>query len=135
MEVRTTLVSPNNGLEAGIDPQPPEYKSLPKQHKDKMETDFGPWMMVSRRRGRGGGHDGASGGAKRPRSHATHAITTNTSSDFPNATSLHAASARSPRGGTIFKGRGNHIGNRPQLMDPIIVMAQCVYCDETLSTI
>lgn len=60
MEVREGSDSLNTSMEAGIDPlSKPREEAL----TEKDEIEFGPWMLVSRRRGFGGGRDGAGGGA------------------------------------------------------------------------
>lgn len=83
-EVRTTRASPTTSLDACNDHQPPVYRETSDQYKETPKTDFGPWMLVSKRKGRGEGHSGARGGSGRPNSRAAHASSTDPNNDNSN---------------------------------------------------
>lgn len=77
----------------------------------------GPWMLVSRHRGRGDGRGGAGGGVGSPTSRETRAGTSEPSNGTLNAP-LHFGYARSTRGNFSSCGRGGHLGNRSRTSSP-----------------
>lgn len=117
------LDTPANGLEARFNPLPMDSVECPENHLPQPETDFGPWMLVSRRRGRGGGCGGARGGARggegRNDARAAHALSPSPNGAVTADAPHHSSPARSPRGGCSFRGRGGHAGGRQSVSAPI----------------
>lgn len=72
------------------------------------ETEYGPWMLVSRRRGRGGDRGGA-GGPWAPRSRAVHANSRDQTIPLPNISKARSNAAWSTRGGSSSRGRGGTV--------------------------
>lgn len=69
---------------------------------------YGPWMLVSRLRGRGSGR-GCASDPSRPGSQAAHAHPSDHDGDSPNVLIPYASSSRSPRGEASFSGREGHL--------------------------
>lgn len=106
----------DNGLEAMIDPMCPTGNDHPDEN---TESSFGPWMLVSRRRGKGGGREGAGGGVGHPTLREAHAGTTDPSLSGPNGLQ-HTRLIHLPRGGLSSRGRGGHMGNRYRGTAPLV---------------
>lgn len=127
MAAREDSVSRNKGMEAGD-----ESLSLPHDEifSESADTDFGPWMLVSRRRGRGGGRGGAGGGAGHLASRAAHVSPTISPVDDPKVWP-RSRNSRSPRGGFSSHGRGFYSGEQSCVPDRISVQAAGVTVDMT----
>lgn len=106
---------PSIDREVGIGSRPPEFEQALDRKDEASENDFGPWMLVTRRRGRGGGRGGAGGsGNLEPRE--THANPRTPVGENPNISAARSEVGRSPRGGR-FRGRGGHASPRPRVSD------------------
>ncbi|XP_039136996.1 uncharacterized protein LOC120274516 [Dioscorea cayenensis subsp. rotundata] len=124
MEIREDSVSQNNGMEARDGAMPPLHDD---SLSESADTDFGPWMLVSRRRGRGGGRGGAGGGAGNPASREAHVRPT---VDDPKVWPRFGNS-RSPRGGFSSRGRGGFSGERSNAFTHIPVQEAGITADLT----
>lgn len=79
---------------------------------DVPENEFGPWMLVTRRRDHGGGRGGA-GGSRQLESREAHASSRAPNGKVTNTTAIRSDIVRSPRGG-LSRGRDSHVSSRPQ---------------------
>lgn len=114
--VRMNLDAPATGLEARSNPLPVDSIESSENNLSQPDTDFGPLMLVSRRRGRGGGRGGTRGGARsgegRSGARAAHTLSPNPNGAVTVDAPLHSSPARSPHGGSSIRGRGGHAGGR-----------------------
>lgn len=113
-EVMVAMDLMDDGLEARLDSSSPadiEPQSGP------VESAFGPWMIVSRRKGRGGGRSGARGGAGSPASRAVHPRPSYLSNGSPN-TQTRTGSSCPTRGSFSYHGRGGYSGHRARSSGP-----------------
>lgn len=117
LEARVAMETLDDGMEAMLD-HPTPVPNVPCAGDDV--SNFGPWMLVTRQRGRGGGRGSIGGGAGRPASRAMHASSTTPSNVSPNV-QTQSDPLRLPRGSTLFRGKGGHIGNRSRASDILTV--------------
>lgn len=108
MEVGTEMEIMDDGMEARIDHQTLNPDNV---CPEDDASNFGPWMLVARHKGRGGGRGGASGGAGRPAPREVHVRPTTSPNVSPND-HLQDDSANPTRGTSLFRGRGGHVGSR-----------------------
>lgn len=103
--IREGSESLSDGMEAELAPRSEipaeEIKGTEELHK----TDYGPWMMVTRRRGCGGGR-GGTGGSGGQGSHAAHTISRDLSSLHPNDSNSIPIGACETCGTISWRGRG-----------------------------
>lgn len=72
-EVRDSSRLMGEGMDVGMDPGPTDQLETRERVDEMPEMEYGPWMLVSRRRGRGGGR-GGTGGSGALGSRAAHAV-------------------------------------------------------------
>lgn len=72
-EIRDNFHFMSDDMDAGMDPRPVDTSRERDILQESSKTDYEPWILVSRRWGRGGGHGGA-GGPRGLRSPVVHAI-------------------------------------------------------------
>lgn len=88
----------NNGLDVVVEPGPLDNPKTRANSLEEPETDYGPWMLVSRRRGCGGdGGDDRIGG---PRSRAATVNSPDHSVPLTNISKIKNGAACSTHGGT-----------------------------------
>lgn len=93
----------SDGKETELVPRSPKLEVNLEQSNETLEMDFGLWMLITRRKGRG-----VSGGSGKPESRETHAFPHVPEDELTKATTARSESFRSPRGG-MAKGRGGHV--------------------------
>lgn len=71
-EVGDDSIFMSDDMDAGMVPKPPDIISNEEQLIETTNTEFGPWMLFSRRKGHGGERGGARG-SRRPESGTAHA--------------------------------------------------------------
>lgn len=117
-EVRDEPEARSEGMEAEMDPRQSDILEETENLDELSKTDYGPWMLVERRRGRGGGR-GSAGGAGRPGSRAAHATSRDPGSrpsnvSIPNVSNVRSSAAGTTRGGSSGRGRGGAVSGRAQ---------------------
>lgn len=110
-EVRDNSNLMSNDLEAGSDPRPVDSLGEIDTVDDPSNTDYEPWMLVSRRRGHGGGR-GSAGGSRGLGARVAYAKSRDSGSLLPNISKVRNNSACVTCDGSSMRGRGSTITAR-----------------------
>lgn len=106
-EVREGSVSMSEGMEAEFDLGPASIEGEGKAADELTPTDYGPWMLVTRRRGRGG-----VSGSQGSGSHEVHANPRDLGTRLPNVSKPVTTAACATRGGSSLRARGGMVSAR-----------------------
>lgn len=96
-----------------MEPQPADSSGDIYAVEDPRSMDYGPWMLVMRRRGRGGGR-GFTGGSGGLGSCVVHAKPCDPGSSLANVSNVRNHSAWVTRGSSSMRGRGGSVTTRAQ---------------------
>lgn len=104
-EVRDNSDFMSDGMDAGMHPRPGDNLEDRDSLQELLKTDYGLWMLVSRRQGRGRGRGGADGlGGLGSR--AVHANSCDNNDLLPNVSKSKNNSVCLTRGGSSMRDRG-----------------------------
>lgn len=112
-EVRDSSSVMGDGMDVGITPMQLVQGERRESLIYSSETDYGPWMLVSRRCGRGGGNGGV-GGPGNQGSRVVLAISRDKAVPPPNVSRARNGATWSRRGGHTASGRGGDV--RPKAL-------------------
>lgn len=104
-EVRGDSDIMSEGMEAWLDSRPEDSLGGYENFEESPKTKFGPWMLVMRRRGHGGGRGGA-GGSAGSGSRAVHVSLSDLDSHPPNVSIPRSSAAWATHDGGSLRGRG-----------------------------
>lgn len=107
-EVRVSHEHMGEGMDVGMAPEPVSLPELMENVVEIPNTDYGPWMLVSRRRGRGGGRGGARG-LGGPGSRGAHVTSRDLTVPLPNVSKTNTTVACPTRGMSSSRGRGGTV--------------------------
>lgn len=107
-EVRDNPDIMREGMEAGGDQRPEDNLGGSDVGEELPNTVYGPWMLVSRRSGRGGSRGGA-GGTGRPGARETYGRSRDSGLSLPNVSKTSSGAACVTRGGSSLRGRGGSV--------------------------
>lgn len=94
-----------DGMDVGMDSGPTDQLGMREKEVETPEMEYVPWMLVSRRRGRGGGRGGA-GGPRVLGSRAVHANSRDQTISLPNVSKARSNAVWSTHGGSSSRGKG-----------------------------